>query len=102
MDGSKNGQAGAPTTATVTKGSGAIATVPATAPAGGANDDCYGEGASGTCDGLAGALTPAAKKGRPTGGWGHVAAVAPVAVPAGAPATTMAPTTRSREAAAAA
>jgi hypothetical protein len=34
MDGSKNGQAGAPTTATVTKGSGATVTVPATAPAG--------------------------------------------------------------------
>jgi hypothetical protein len=61
---------------------------------GGANDDCNG-------DGLAGALTPATKKGRPTGGWGHAAAVAPVAVHAGAPATTMAPTTRSREAAAA-
>jgi hypothetical protein len=45
---------------------------------------------------------PTAMKGGPTRGWGRVAAVAPAAVPVGAPAAATAPTARSREAAAAA
>jgi hypothetical protein len=48
----------------------------------------------------AGALGPAARKGGPAGGWGRTAAVAPVAVPAEAPAAATAPTARSQEAAA--
>jgi hypothetical protein len=52
--------------------------------------------------GPVGALVPTVTEGGPTEGWWRVAAVAPMAMPTGAPAATTTPTTRSREAAAAA
>jgi hypothetical protein len=52
--------------------------------------------------GPVGALVSTATEGGPTKGWRRVAAVAPMAMPTGAPTATMTPTTRSREAAAAA
>jgi hypothetical protein len=69
---------------------------------GGANGGRSGQGADGAYGGASGGTRADCDEGRADRRVGRVAAVAPVAMPTGPPATATAPTTCSREAAAAA